>query len=194
MTGVSFGLRTGSYGSLQQLSNGAPQNQGAPVLLRKPSKLGVPGYREKEKFLPFVCRYLGRKRVAMMLLVALALLVFVFGSFTVNKGSPFRLPFSEEITACIFNLSMNFEFNSGVWLLLMFRDEGSVGWLLFLPLALGLLFENDGCLAFATLRGGCLWVCLRLDVLDNLFGQFSWCIPILPNQGLRSLWLPQHEP
>ncbi|XP_030460997.1 probable hexosyltransferase MUCI70 isoform X2 [Syzygium oleosum] len=88
MTGVSFGLRTGSYGSLQQLSNGAPQNQAAPVLLRKPSKLGVPGYREKEKFLPFVCRYLGRKRVAMMLLVALALLVFVFGSFTVNKACP----------------------------------------------------------------------------------------------------------
>ncbi|KAL3733746.1 hypothetical protein ACJRO7_023159 [Eucalyptus globulus] len=94
MTGVSFGIRTGSYGSLQQLSNGgggggggggALQNHAAPVLLRKPSKLGLSGYREKEKFLPFVRRYLGRKRVAMVLLVALALLVFVFGSFTVNK-------------------------------------------------------------------------------------------------------------
>lgn len=87
MTGVPFGLRTGSYGSLQQLYNGALQNQAAPVLLRKPSKLGLSGSREKEKFLPFICRYLGRKRVAMMLLVALALFVFVFGSFTVNKGS-----------------------------------------------------------------------------------------------------------
>lgn len=105
MTGVSFGLRTGSYGSLQQLSNGALQNHAAPVLLRKPSKLGLSGSREKEKFLPFVCRYLGRKRVAMMLLVALSLLVFVFGSFTVNKGS--LLASFSEITTCIFDLSMN---------------------------------------------------------------------------------------
>ncbi|KAF8024130.1 hypothetical protein BT93_F1357 [Corymbia citriodora subsp. variegata] len=98
MTGVSFGLRTGSYGSLQQLSNGALQNHGAPVLLRKPSKLALSGFREKEKLLPFVCRFLGRKRVAMMLLVALALIVFVFGSFTVNKevSGPEIVPYTES--------------------------------------------------------------------------------------------------
>lgn len=44
----------------------------------------------------------------MMLLVALALFVFVFGSFTVNKGS-LPAPFSEIVT-CILNSSM--EFNS----------------------------------------------------------------------------------
>ncbi|XP_030931844.1 uncharacterized protein LOC115957677 isoform X3 [Quercus lobata] len=47
--------------------------------------------REKERLLPLICRYVGRRRVAMLLLVVLALLVFVFGSFTVNKESNISL-------------------------------------------------------------------------------------------------------
>lgn len=76
-----MGLRTGSYGSLQ-IQNGVLHSTQA----RKPSKMLLSSSREKEKLLMFICRYVGRRRVAMLLLVALALLVFVFGSFTVNKG------------------------------------------------------------------------------------------------------------
>ncbi|XP_040985832.1 probable hexosyltransferase MUCI70 isoform X1 [Juglans microcarpa x Juglans regia] len=82
MTGASLGLRTGSYGSLQQqIQNSVLQTTQA----RKPSKMLLSSSREKEKLLIFICRYVVRRRVAMLLLVALALLVFVFGSFTVNK-------------------------------------------------------------------------------------------------------------
>ncbi|KAG2681865.1 hypothetical protein I3760_11G163800 [Carya illinoinensis] len=88
MTGASLGLRTGSYGSLQQqIQNGVLQTTQA----RKPSKMLLSSSREKEKLLIFICRYVGRRRVAMLLLVALALLVFVFGSFTVNKESNITL-------------------------------------------------------------------------------------------------------
>ncbi|KAG2677821.1 hypothetical protein I3760_12G114700 [Carya illinoinensis] len=84
MTGGSLGLRTGSYGSLQQqIQNGTLQTSQA----RKPSKMLLSSSREKEKLLPLICRYVGRRRVAMLLLIVLALLVFVFGSFTVNKES-----------------------------------------------------------------------------------------------------------
>lgn len=104
MTGGSLGLRTSSYGSLQQqFQNGFLQaTQASPVLLRKPSKMLLSSSREKERLLPLICRYVGRRRVAMLLLVVLALLVFVFGSFTVNKGlflSPF-LFFSPLIVSC----------------------------------------------------------------------------------------------
>lgn len=79
-----MGLRTGSYGSLQQqIQNGFLQTAQA----RKPPKMLLSSSREKEKVLPFICRYMGRRRVAMLLLVVLALLVFVLGSFTVNKES-----------------------------------------------------------------------------------------------------------
>lgn len=95
MTGGSLGLRAGSYGSLQQLQqiqNGFSHNLPAPGLTRKSSKLLLSSSREKERVLPFVCRFLGRKRVTMLLLVVLALLVFVFNSFTVNKGLFFFIP------------------------------------------------------------------------------------------------------
>ncbi|CAK7327641.1 unnamed protein product [Dovyalis caffra] len=78
MNGVSLGQR-GSYGSLPcygKLSNFA----------RKPSPKMLPvSSRDKERVLLVVCRCLGRRRVAMLLLVALALLVFIWGSFTVSK-------------------------------------------------------------------------------------------------------------
>lgn len=88
-----MGLRTSSYGSLQQqFQNGFLQaTQASPVLVRKPPKMLLSSSREKERLLPFICRYFGRRRVAMLLLVVLALLVFVFGSFTVNKESNISL-------------------------------------------------------------------------------------------------------
>ncbi|CAL5405867.1 unnamed protein product [Camellia sinensis] len=84
MTGGSLGLRTASYGSMQQ-----PQNDVFQILnsfnVRKPSKMPLSGLREKERFLPFICRYLGRRNVGMLILVALALLAFLIGFITVNK-------------------------------------------------------------------------------------------------------------
>lgn len=80
MTGVSLGLRTGSYGSLQQLQNGGVL-QGLP---RRPSKALL--YKEKERVCPLICRQLGRGKVAMLLMFALGFSVFVFGCFTLYNG------------------------------------------------------------------------------------------------------------
>ncbi|ESW21454.1 hypothetical protein PHAVU_005G072000 [Phaseolus vulgaris] len=80
MSGVSLGVRTGSYGALQ---NG---NVSVPMLVRRPSKTLLYNPREKERGFFFICRLLGRGRVAMLLMFALGLCVFVFGCFTVYKG------------------------------------------------------------------------------------------------------------
>ncbi|XP_054816619.1 probable hexosyltransferase MUCI70 isoform X2 [Prosopis cineraria] len=85
MTGESLGLRTGSNGFLQQLQNGVTsQIHTGPALVRRPSKTLLHS-REKERLCPFVCRLLGRRKVAVLLMVALALFVFVFGSLTSEK-------------------------------------------------------------------------------------------------------------
>ncbi|PON68015.1 hypothetical protein PanWU01x14_098190 [Parasponia andersonii] len=55
------------------------------MIVRKSSKLLLSSSREKEKLLPLLCRFLGRRKVAMLLLVILALFVFISGSFTVSK-------------------------------------------------------------------------------------------------------------
>lgn len=113
MSGASIGLRTGSYGSLQHLhlQNGVSYNQSG--LVRKPSKLALSGSREKERFLSLICRYLGRRKVAMLLLVVLALLVFVFGSFTVSKGSVLPL--------CAFKMPLVFP-----TVTISYRNRGSI--------------------------------------------------------------------
>lgn len=80
MTGVSLGVRTGSYGSLQ---NG---NVSVAALVRRPSKTLLYNPREKERGFFFICRRLGRVRVAMLFLFALGLCVFLFGCFTVYRG------------------------------------------------------------------------------------------------------------
>ncbi|KAK4751625.1 hypothetical protein SAY87_005107 [Trapa incisa] len=100
MSGALIGLRTGSYGSLQQvhLPNGVSHNQSG--LLRKPSKVALSSWREKERLISLLCRYLGRRKVAMLLLVVLALLVFVFGSFTVDKGL--------VLLPCVFKMTLVF--------------------------------------------------------------------------------------
>lgn len=88
MTLKSLGLRTGSYGSLQlQQSNGALHNPTSYVFPRKSSKVQLSSYREKERerCVPFICRYLCRGKVGMVILVVFALLIFASGFFTVNK-------------------------------------------------------------------------------------------------------------
>ncbi|KAI9385819.1 hypothetical protein POPTR_011G119300v4 [Populus trichocarpa] len=78
MNGGSLGQR-GSYGSL--LCDGKSSNNA-----RKPSSKMLPvSSREKERVLLGITRCLGRRRFAMLLLVSLALLVFIWGSFTVTK-------------------------------------------------------------------------------------------------------------
>ncbi|KAF7822712.1 DUF616 family protein [Senna tora] len=91
MTGVSLGLRTGSNELLQQLQNGVTSHNHTapigPILVRRPSKTLLYGSREKERLCPFICRLLARRKVAVLLMVALALFVFIFGSLTVDKGA-----------------------------------------------------------------------------------------------------------
>ncbi|XP_027342229.1 uncharacterized protein LOC113855013 [Abrus precatorius] len=82
MTGVSLGLRTGSYGSLQLLQSGNV----SPMLVRRPSKALLYNPREKERGYPLICRHLGRGKVAMLLMLGLGLCLFAFGCFTVYKG------------------------------------------------------------------------------------------------------------
>ncbi|XP_071698291.1 probable hexosyltransferase MUCI70 [Rutidosis leptorrhynchoides] len=84
MTGMPLDLRTQSYGSPQQLQNGLLQTQNG-FIVRKASRMSLAGSREKEKFLPFLCRYLTRKKVVMMILGSFALLAFLSGFFNANR-------------------------------------------------------------------------------------------------------------
>ncbi|GMP65792.1 hypothetical protein CsSME_00026445 [Camellia sinensis var. sinensis] len=68
MTGGSLGLRTASYGSMQQPQNDVFQIPNS-FNVRKPSKMPLSG----------------RRNVGMLILVALALLAFLIGFITVNK-------------------------------------------------------------------------------------------------------------
>lgn len=105
MTGGSLGLRTGSYASLQQqLQNGALQNPAISPFAHKPWKPNLSSSRERERVLPLVCRYFGRRRVAMLLLFVLALLVFVFGSFAVSRdNSDLKTPYEETTLKYMIN-------------------------------------------------------------------------------------------
>ncbi|KAH9650679.1 putative tRNA (met) cytidine acetyltransferase [Citrus sinensis] len=91
MTGGSLGQRTASYGSLQLLNNnGIVGKPTSSIFTRKPSpKMLLAGSRDREKqFLLLVfCKFLGRRRVAMLLLVGLPLLIFTLGSYVLDKGS-----------------------------------------------------------------------------------------------------------
>ncbi|KAG6494249.1 probable hexosyltransferase MUCI70 [Zingiber officinale] len=71
MTGASLGLRSLSYGSLQQqLQNGSLlPTQSPPVTVRKPAKMSLSGSREKERILVRVCKFAGRRKVGMLLLL-----------------------------------------------------------------------------------------------------------------------------
>ncbi|PKU77273.1 uncharacterized protein LOC110094319 isoform X1 [Dendrobium catenatum] len=88
MTGGSLGLRTGSYGSLQpQLQNGvALPIQSTSVSARKPPKMLPLGSREKEKIiLPWICKFCGKRKVGMLLLLIASVAVFLSFISVLNK-------------------------------------------------------------------------------------------------------------
>ncbi|XP_047324373.1 probable hexosyltransferase MUCI70 [Impatiens glandulifera] len=84
MTSVSLGLRSsGSYGSLQQpIQNGLlPIQTTPPFSTRKTSKM----LKEKDSFFQWICKYVGRKKVGMLLLCAVSAAVFIWVLY-VGKG------------------------------------------------------------------------------------------------------------
>lgn len=120
MTGGLLGLRSGSYGSLQHLQNGAfhPQPQ---FVGRKPSKMLPSGSREKERLLPYLFRFLSRRRVGMLILVGFAFLVFLSGFSTVSKG----LFLSQHLLIFLSIFSQFFWLsNSSVWGLALSLPNG----------------------------------------------------------------------
>ncbi|KHG28984.1 Putative tRNA (Met) cytidine acetyltransferase [Gossypium arboreum] len=90
MNGGSLGLRTGSYGLLQNINRAIAGGEISKSLsnVRKSSTKMLSGIREKERPLPNAWyRYIGCRKFSMLLLIAFALLVFALGSFVVNKDS-----------------------------------------------------------------------------------------------------------
>ncbi|RRT63730.1 hypothetical protein B296_00030273 [Ensete ventricosum] len=83
MTGGSLGLRSGSYGSLQpQLQNGVAvfPTQSLSILVRKTSRMSLSGSREKERILPRIFKFAGRRKVGMLLLLVASAAVLSFVS------------------------------------------------------------------------------------------------------------------
>ncbi|KAH0744253.1 hypothetical protein KY290_032246 [Solanum tuberosum] len=109
MTGWSLGLRTVSDGSLQQLAqNGVLYSHSNSFVPRKGSKTSLSSYREKEKFLPSIFRFLVRKQVGMLILAAFALLAFLTAFWMVNKEDASRsseLDFKEWFENSTYHLS-----------------------------------------------------------------------------------------
>uniref|UniRef100_M1AX81 TOD1/MUCI70 glycosyltransferase-like domain-containing protein n=1 Tax=Solanum tuberosum TaxID=4113 RepID=M1AX81_SOLTU len=109
MTGWSLGLRTVSDGSLQQLAqNGVLYSHSNSFVPRKGSKTSLSSYREKEKFLPSILRFLVRKQVGMLILAAFALLAFLTAFWMVNKEDASRsseLDFKEWFENSTYHLS-----------------------------------------------------------------------------------------
>lgn len=81
MSGVSLGGRTVSNGSLP---NAVLQTQNS-FHIRKPSRVSLSSSREKERFLPCICRHLGRRKVGMLILIVFAVLIFLSGFIAVTK-------------------------------------------------------------------------------------------------------------
>ncbi|KAF5823419.1 hypothetical protein HanRHA438_Chr01g0039171 [Helianthus annuus] len=85
MTEVPLDLRPQSYGSPQQPQNGSLKTQNGFATARKPSRMSLTGSRENDKFLPFLCRYLNRKKIVMMILGLFALMAFLSAFFNANR-------------------------------------------------------------------------------------------------------------
>ncbi|KAL3508679.1 hypothetical protein ACH5RR_028080 [Cinchona calisaya] len=84
MSGVSLGLRSSSLGSLQQhAQDGGLQSQSS-FTIRKTSR-PLSGSREKEKYLFFIFKYFGRRKVIMLILVIIAILALATGFFTASR-------------------------------------------------------------------------------------------------------------
>ncbi|KAA8515250.1 hypothetical protein F0562_018520 [Nyssa sinensis] len=83
MTTVSLGLRSGSYGSLQQqIQNGVlPIQTTPPVSARKPSKM----FKERERLFRWIYKFAGRKKVGMLFLCVVSAAIFVWVLY-VGKG------------------------------------------------------------------------------------------------------------
>ncbi|KAG6469450.1 hypothetical protein ZIOFF_074167 [Zingiber officinale] len=112
MAAASLGLRSGSYGSLhQQLQDGAfPATQ--PILLRRAAR-SFSGVREREKVLPRIYKFVGRRKVGilLMLMISAALLSFVS---VISRACPvcyipveqalFHMPYSPSPSPVLKNL------------------------------------------------------------------------------------------
>ncbi|KAK8941337.1 hypothetical protein KSP39_PZI010779 [Platanthera zijinensis] len=107
MTERSLGLRTGSYGSLQQqqLQNGvALPIQSTSISARKPPKMLPTGSREKERIiLPWICKFCARRKVGMLLLLITSVVVISSIISVLNKdgdapaGPETNLFFSDHV-------------------------------------------------------------------------------------------------
>lgn len=85
MSKASLGLRSLSFGSLQQQTqNGGLFYQNSSGI-RKTSRT-LSGSREKEKYLQFILKYLARRKVIMLILVTIATLAISTGFFNTNRG------------------------------------------------------------------------------------------------------------
>ncbi|XP_068639185.1 probable hexosyltransferase MUCI70 [Aristolochia californica] len=100
MTGGSLGLRTGSYGSLQQ------QLQNPAVLpiqtlpTRKLPKMLISSSREKERFLPRLCKIAGRRKVGMLLVVVFSVVLFTSLMSAITKDEEeINVPESQRVSA-----------------------------------------------------------------------------------------------
>lgn len=112
-----MGLRTGSYGSLQQhLQNGAALPiQSTPISVRKTPKMIPPRSREKERIiLPWICKLCGRRKVGMLLLLIAAVAVILSFISVLNKDedAPAELETSyfssDHVELLVQNQSHNF--------------------------------------------------------------------------------------
>lgn len=84
MTAASLGLRSGSYGSLhQQLQNGA-FSATQPILLRRASR-SLSGIREREKTLHRIYKFVGRRKVGILLMLMISVTVLSFVS-VISRG------------------------------------------------------------------------------------------------------------
>ncbi|XP_072966534.1 probable hexosyltransferase MUCI70 isoform X1 [Typha angustifolia] len=105
MTGGSLGLRSGSYGSLQQqqLHNGVAASPilSPPLSVRKPKML-ISGSREKERILQRICKIVGRRKVGMLLLLIACAAVFcslfsIVRDEVASTGGETHLDFSSHV-------------------------------------------------------------------------------------------------
>ncbi|KAL5715487.1 putative hexosyltransferase muci70 [Ranunculus cassubicifolius] len=86
MTGGSLGQRASSYGSLPPLQNSVVLPlYTTPVVVRKPTKMLLSGSRDKEKLIPRICKFAGRRRVGMLLLLVVSVVVLMSLLSAVSK-------------------------------------------------------------------------------------------------------------
>ncbi|KAK9267923.1 hypothetical protein L1049_010360 [Liquidambar formosana] len=115
MTGGSLGLRSGSYGSLQQqLQNSVlPIQTTPPTLPRKTSKM----LKDKEKLIHWIFKFAGRKKFGMLFLSVVSAAVFVWVLY-VGKG--------EDNVSCNTDNNVSCNTDNNVSLVGLMRSESIV--------------------------------------------------------------------